>query len=101
MTSPRGERKRSFVEVACPSKERSLGRTGNTAAFDLITPFSCRSGSNALDPKRKAYVHLVRGQLEVNGQRLAGGDAAVLDGETSLTLDKGQDAELLVFDLAH
>ncbi|NCT98453.1 MAG: pirin family protein [Comamonadaceae bacterium] len=55
----------------------------------------------ALDPKRKAYVHLVRGQLEVNGQRLAGGDAAVLDGETSLTLDKGQDAEVLVFDLAH
>ena len=55
----------------------------------------------ALDPKRKAYVHLVRGELEVNGQRLAGGDAAVLDGETSLTLGKGKDAEVLVFDLAH
>ncbi len=25
----------------------------------------------ALDPKRKTYVHLVRGQLEVNGQRAA------------------------------
>ena len=44
---------------------------------------------------------LVRGELEVNGQRLAGGDAAVLDGETSLTLGKGKDAEVLVFDLAH
>lgn len=55
----------------------------------------------ALDPKRKAYVHLVRGELEVNGERLSGGDAAVLDGETSLTLDKGKDAEVLVFDLAH
>ena len=55
----------------------------------------------ALDPQRKAYVHLVRGELEVNGQRLAGGDAAVLGGETSLTLEKGKDAEVLVFDLAH
>jgi redox-sensitive bicupin YhaK (pirin superfamily) len=55
----------------------------------------------ALDPQRKAYVHLVRGELEVNGERLSGGDAAVLDGETSLTLAKGTDAEVLVFDLAH
>src|SRR5688572_19428855 len=27
----------------------------------------------ALDPTRKAYVHLVRGELEVNGQKLSGG----------------------------
>ena len=59
------------------------------------------SAQIALDPQRKAYVHLVRGELEVNGERLSGGDAAVLDGETSLTLAKGSDAEVLVFDLAH
>jgi quercetin 2,3-dioxygenase len=59
------------------------------------------SAQIALDPQRKAYVHLVRGELEVNGERLSGGDAAVLDGETSLTLAKGTDAEVLVFDLAH
>lgn len=58
------------------------------------------SAQIALDPQRKAYVHLVRGELEVNGERLSGGDAAVLDGETSLTLAKGTDAEVLVFDLA-
>lgn len=59
------------------------------------------SAQIALDPQRKAYVHLVRGELEVNGERLSGGDAAVLEGETSLTLAKGSDAEVLVFDLAH
>jgi len=53
-----------------------------------------------LDPARKAYVHLVRGELEVNGERLAGGDAAVMDGETALHLANGRDAEVLVFDLA-
>ncbi len=55
----------------------------------------------ALDPTRKAYVHLVRGELEVNGERLSAGDAAVLDGETQLSLAHGKDAEVLVFDLAH
>jgi len=54
----------------------------------------------ALDPKRKAYVHLVRGELEVNGQKLVGGDAAKLDGETQLVLSAANDAEVLVFDLA-
>ena len=54
----------------------------------------------ALDPTRKAYVHLVRGRLTVNGQVLAGGDAALLSGEASLALTDGADAEVLVFDLA-
>ena len=54
----------------------------------------------ALDPQRKAYVHLVRGQLSVNGQPLVGGDAAQLSDESRLVLDDAQDAEVLVFDLA-
>ena len=54
----------------------------------------------ALDPKRKAYVHLVRGQLEVNGQMLHTGDAALLQAEDRLSLAHGQAAEVLVFDLA-
>ena len=54
----------------------------------------------ALDPARNAYVHLVRGALSVNGQALAGGDAAHLHGETALHLDRAQDAEVIVFDLA-
>jgi redox-sensitive bicupin YhaK (pirin superfamily) len=53
----------------------------------------------ALDPKRKTYVHLVRGALQVNGQLLAQGDAALLEAESSLQLRDGQDAEVLVFDL--
>jgi quercetin 2,3-dioxygenase len=56
--------------------------------------------SLALDPARKAYVHLVRGQLTVNGQPLRGGDAALLEAEKSLTLSHGNDAEVIVFDLA-
>ena len=56
--------------------------------------------SLALDPKRKNYVHLVRGELEANGTKLATGDAALLEGESQLTLGAAKDAEVLVFDLA-
>ena len=49
---------------------------------------------------RKGYVHLVRGQLQVNGVALQAGDAALLDNESQIQLQQGQDAEVLVFDLA-
>ena len=53
-----------------------------------------------LDPHRKTYVHLVRGELEVNGERLSTGDAARIEVETELHLARGKDAEVLVFDLS-
>ena len=58
------------------------------------------SAELALDPARKSYVHLVRGELSVNGETLRGGDAALLAGESRVTLAGGRDAEVLVFDLA-
>jgi redox-sensitive bicupin YhaK (pirin superfamily) len=58
------------------------------------------SAALPLDPARKAYVHLVRGAVQVNGRALHAGDAALIAGESSLHIDHGQDAEVLVFDLA-
>lgn len=53
-----------------------------------------------LNPMRKAYVHVVKGVLHVNGQKLEAGDAAKLANESALTLSAGEGAEVLVFDLA-
>ncbi|MBX3656178.1 MAG: pirin family protein [Ramlibacter sp.] len=58
------------------------------------------SAELALNPARKAYVHLVRGELDVNGQKLVTGDAALIENESRLSLGQGKDAEVLVFDLA-
>jgi hypothetical protein len=52
-----------------------------------------------LDPARHIYVHVARGQVETNGETLAAGDAAMLSGETRLTLRSGRKAEILTFDL--
>ncbi len=53
----------------------------------------------ALDPQRLAYVHLVRGALTVNQQALQAGDALRLQHESTLVIEGGEDAEVLVFDL--
>jgi redox-sensitive bicupin YhaK (pirin superfamily) len=53
----------------------------------------------ALATGRKAYVHLVRGALTVNGVALRTGDAAMLVDERQVTLTEGHGAEVLVFDL--
>lgn len=59
-----------------------------------------QTASLALDGVAKAYVHLVRGQLVVNGLTLHTGDAALLAGESTLSLSDAVDAEVLVFALA-
>jgi hypothetical protein len=54
----------------------------------------------ALDAARPVYVHLVRGELSVNDNKLSAGDAAKLQGETRLSLSGGKNAEVLVFELS-
>ena len=53
----------------------------------------------ALNPARKGYVHVARGHLSVSGQLLQAGDALMLEGETQLVLEQGEQAEVLFFDL--
>ncbi len=48
---------------------------------------------------RRVYVHLVRGELSVNGTKLNAGDALKLAGVNAVELGSGKDAEVLVFDL--
>jgi quercetin 2,3-dioxygenase len=57
------------------------------------------SASYRLAAGRRAYVHVARGGVYVNGTGLGPGDAAKVVGETAVTLDRGANAEVLLFDL--
>jgi redox-sensitive bicupin YhaK (pirin superfamily) len=48
---------------------------------------------------RRAYIHVARGDLAVNGQKLGAGDAVMLTDEQSAVLTDGRAAEVLAFDL--
>lgn len=54
-----------------------------------------------LDPRRRAYLHVVAGTVNANGHALGAGDALFIEGEHDLvaTAAPGQSAELLLFDL--
>ncbi len=57
--------------------------------------------THSLAAGRTAYVHLIRGQLRVNGTDLQGGDALKISGEDAVVLGQARDAEVLVFDLPY
>jgi redox-sensitive bicupin YhaK (pirin superfamily) len=50
-------------------------------------------------PGRKIYVHVARGTVTLNGAVLNAGDALKITDSTDLSIEKGTDAEVLVFDL--
>jgi hypothetical protein len=53
-----------------------------------------------LRPGRSAWVHVARGSVSLNGTVLGEGDGAAVSEEERLSFAGGQDAEVLVFDLA-
>ncbi len=59
-----------------------------------------QTATHTLAPGRRAYVHVARGQVSINGLVLDSGDGARITDETQLTLSSARDAEVLLFDLA-
>jgi quercetin 2,3-dioxygenase len=56
--------------------------------------------SISLEAGRRAYVHVARGTLTANGERLEAGDALKVIDAPEVVLERANDAEVLVFDLA-
>ena len=61
-------------------------------------------GGEAIDfrakPGRRIYVHVARGEVRVNAEKLVAGDAMKLWGDdNAVRIDHGRDAEILLFDL--
>jgi redox-sensitive bicupin YhaK (pirin superfamily) len=55
---------------------------------------------HSLAPGRRAYVHVARGSVSASGQPLEAGDALKALGVEAITLEEGNSAEVLLFDLA-
>ena len=80
------------------------GREGSVLIHQDAAIFATilRSGDaveHKLAAGRIAYVHVIRGDVTVNGTALKGGDALKLTAEELVTLGNATDAEVLVFDL--
>jgi len=54
---------------------------------------------HSLAPGRRAYLHLARGRLRANGEALSAGDALKATDVAEIVLERGEQAEALLFDL--
>jgi len=57
------------------------------------------TSSFKLASDRFAYIQIARGEAVINGVRFGAGDGARLRDETSIDIQEGKDAEILIFDL--
>jgi redox-sensitive bicupin YhaK (pirin superfamily) len=93
------ERQGKLKLVASPD-----GREGSvTIHQDANLYVSLLDGKAALDYElksgRNAWVHVAKGSLELNGERLNAGDGAAIADERALKFSAGKKAEFLLFDL--
>ena len=54
---------------------------------------------HTLSPGRKAWLHVARGHVVVNGIDMAGGDGAAIEDETELVLQGGAASDLVLWEL--
>ena len=88
-----------LCQVASPDSAQDSVRIHADARMYCGLFDGAQTATLALDFSRKAYVHVVSGEISVNGTHLASGDAALLEQESQLRLDGAIAAEVLVFDL--
>ena len=100
VTVPEADKRGALRLVASPTGGAGAVRIHADASLYAGLFDGDEAATLALNPARKAYVHVVRGALQVNGTPLQAGDAALLADEPRIRLAQGQDAEVLVFDLA-
>lgn len=80
------------------------GREGSVVIHQDATVYAglfdgAEQADLAIANDRLCYVHVAAGSAVVNGQPLAAGDAAKMTGVSNVHIDKGENAEVLVFDL--
>jgi redox-sensitive bicupin YhaK (pirin superfamily) len=99
-TIPAQEKRGKLRLVASPDGASGSVSINADARMYAALIDGAEQASLTVDPARKIYVHLVRGELDVSGERLMEGDAAMMEGEAEVRLTSGRDAEVLVFDLS-
>ncbi|MGD1278710.1 MAG: pirin family protein [Tepidisphaeraceae bacterium] len=106
-TPPRWEQKR-FDVIGRRGKLMpvvSAGDVPQTLSIDqdaqiyLCALSADQRATHALAPRRKAYLFVIEGHVDLNGNILEAGDQARIADESQLDLANGRDAELILLDL--
>ncbi len=85
--------------IAAPAGEGGAVLLHQDARVYATLLDGAESVTHALASGRRAYVHVARGSVNVNGLELGPGDAVRIESEAEVRLAKGHGAEVLLFDL--
>lgn len=96
---PDRKRDRLCLIISPDGRDGSLTIAQDAFIYASLLDDREASLTHALSPGRHSYVHLVRGAIEINGQRMLGGDALMLEDEPEVHLTRACNAEVLLFDL--
>jgi len=91
------KRGRLCLIASADGRDGSVTLRQDASIFAALIDGDERAG-HALAGGRRAYVHVARGRVSVNGNPLAAGDALKTDAP-AIVLEGGEDAEVLLFDL--
>jgi len=95
------EKKNKLKRLAGPQGGSGAARINQDAQVFVAELAKGADIPYSLDSKRAAWVHVVRGEVVVNGVALHTGDAAAVSGEEQVALTGGdtESSEVLLFDL--
>ena len=98
---------RNFTKAETGKLHLVASKTGRDGAMEIHQDAELLLGKldvgqsvkHSLAPNRHAWVHVAEGEVTLNGQKLSGGDAVGVSGESVLEISAGKPSQVLVFDL--
>jgi hypothetical protein len=97
---PEAEKRGRLRLVASPDgAEGSISINQDARVYAALID-GAEKATHVLPAGRRAYVHIARGEVDLNGQKLGPGDGAKIVAEADLRFTNGKGAEVLVFDMA-
>jgi redox-sensitive bicupin YhaK (pirin superfamily) len=96
---PAEARQGAWQLVASPDAADGSLKIHQDARLYLAELSAGQQLDRAIDSMRQVWLQVLRGDVEVGGQRLTAGDAAAVTGESSLALEAQTAVEVLLFDL--
>ena len=97
---PEPERRGRLRLIASPDGTEGSVRIHQDARVYSALLDGAERATHGLASGRRVYVHVARGKVTVNGRALAAGDALKASGVEEIRLHDGEQAEVLLFDLA-
>lgn len=94
------EKRGRFRLVASQSARDGSVNLNQDVDMSVALLDKAESADYNIQPGRKAWVHIARGKVTLNGKRLQTGDGAAISGDQSLCFQHPDQAEIIVFDMA-